>query len=157
MPLVDGDEPAAPVVALMASFHSAQRPAVRVKSIGTLAVLARSQRYMETGASATPPPAYVQVYTMLGDFFLDVAAHVPDAETLAAVLNAIVDTYANEQAPWDSVYRAGSFQTRLVALLPSLSAVARRVDRRADLPLYAAATESVQNMRAFLEYRQSVE
>ena len=94
---------------------------------------------------------------MLGDFFLDVAAHVPDAETLAAVLNAIVDTYANEQAPWDSVYRAGSFQTRLVALLPSLSAVARRVDRRADLPLYAAATESVQNMRAFLEYRQSVE
>lgn len=157
LPLVDGDEPAAPVVALMASFHSAQRPAVRVKSIGTLAVLARSQRYMETGASATPPPAYVQVYTMLGDFFLDVAAHVPDAETLAAVLNAIVDTYANEQAPWDSVYRAGSFQTRLVALLPSLSAVARRVDRRADLPLYAAATESVQNMRAFLEYRQSVE
>lgn len=155
LPLTQGDDTAPWVSALAAAYDSAQDASVRVKSIGTLACLARSQYYRVQGTAA-PPPAYGRVYAELASFWLQVAAHVPDAETLTAVLNAIVDTYANEMAPWDSVYAQAHLQSKLKALVPSLSAIAKRVDRHADAPLHAAAMESVQNLRAFLDYRASL-
>ena len=155
LPLTQDDDAAPWVSALAAAYDSAQDASVRVKSIGTLACLARSQYYRVHGASA-PPPVYERVYAELASFWLQVAAHVPDADTLTAVLNAIVDTYANEMAPWDGVYAQVHMQSKLKALVPSLSAIAKRVDRHADGPLYAAAMESVQNLRAFLDYRASL-
>ncbi|WFD18333.1 hypothetical protein MCAP1_000534 [Malassezia caprae] len=155
LPLTQDDDAAPWVSALAAAYDSAQDASVRVKSIGALACLARSQYYRVHG-SAAPPPAYGRVYAELASFWLQVAAHVPDADTLTAVLNAIVDTYANETAPWDSVYAQVHMQSKLKALVPSLSAIAKRVDRHVDAPLYAAAMESVQNLRAFLDYRASL-
>ncbi|WFD25238.1 hypothetical protein MNAN1_000205 [Malassezia nana] len=155
LPLTQGDDAAPWVSALAAAYDSAQQASVRVKSIGCLGCLARSQYYRVQNA-ATPPPAYKRVYAELASFWLQVAAQVPDADTLTAVLNAIVDTYANELAPWDFVYEQAHLQSKLKALVPSLSAIAKRVDRHADAPLYAAATESVQNLRAFLDYRASL-
>lgn len=156
LPLTQDDEPASYVSALAAAYESAQDASVRVKSIGTLACLARSQYYRVQHAAAAPPPAYERVYAELASFWLQVAAHVPDADTLTAVLNAVVDTYANENAPWDHVYTQVQMQSKLKALVPSLSAIAKRVDRSTDAPLYAAAMESVQNLRAFLDYRASL-
>lgn len=156
LPLTQGDAAAPPLVALMAAYDTAHAPAVRVQAIGTLAALARSQHYQRESDAAAPPASYHRVYLQLAQFWLQVAGHVPDAETLAAVLNAIVDTYANELAPWDSVYGEAHMQSKLVALLPSLAALAKKVDRRRDAPLYAAAMEGVQNLRAFLAYRESL-
>ena len=159
LPLTQGDEIATPVQALMAAYHSAHQPAVRVQCIGTLAVLARSQwyRYETKGMTTTrPPPAYHAVYVRLATFWLEILQQGPDAETLIAVLNAIVDTYANELAPWDSVYTEAHMQAALTQRLPSITAVAKQVNRRVDAPLYAALMDSVQNLRAFLAYRASL-
>ena len=158
LPLTQDDAPAPYVTALLAAYQSARMTDVRVKSLGTLAVLARSQAYRTQDAQ--PPVAYQQVYGTLGNLFVDaVAASSKDpqhVEVLVAAVNAVMDTYANELAPWDSVYGASGFQARLGALVNPIAGLVKRMDRRANPPLYAAAQESVQNLRAFLDYRDSV-
>lgn len=160
LPLVQDHATAPYITALMAAYQSARLSAVRIKSLGTLAVLARSQAYRQDGA-ASPPDAYLQVYAQLGGFFVDAAAtlahgDVAHVDILAAAINAVMDTYANELAPWDIVYRQGQLQEKLAQLVAPAAALVKRIDRRANVPLYAAAHESVQNLRAFLEYRASV-
>jgi len=98
----------------------------------------------------------MHVYTSVADFWADVAGHVPDPETLTALLHAIVDTYADERAPWDSVYRATHLHEKLCSLMPRFMAMAKRVDRRADPAMYRAVQESVETMDAFLAYRQNL-
>ncbi|WFD29669.1 hypothetical protein MSPP1_000679 [Malassezia sp. CBS 17886] len=176
LPLVDGhnSSPSPPVVALMAVFHAAQQASVQVKGVGALAVLARSKYYRVDPGAAQPPEAYARVYATLGDFLISAAAAVlaraptpGNAEVLSAVLNAVIDTYANELAPWDRVYAEGGFQQRLAALLPGASALVcgrggradaqvKRLDRTANPALYRATKESVRNLREFLEYRASL-
>ncbi|PKI83223.1 hypothetical protein MVES_002921 [Malassezia vespertilionis] len=156
----DGGAPTAPVQALIASYHATQLASVRVKSMGTLALLARSQVYLAT--SATVPPSTMRAYAILGEFFIHAVQNVPNpqhstaAETLVAALNAVIDTYANELAPWDVVYREQGMQEKLVAALPTMVSIAKHVDRRANPSLYGAVSESVDNLRGFLEYRASL-
>ena len=154
LPLVQDDAPAPPVMALTAAYLSAHDASVRVKVLGTLACLARSQYYSRESGSSTPPPAYAQVYLHLASFWTDVAGHIPDAETLAAFVHAIVDTYADEQAPWDAAYRASHLHERLCTLVPQYMGMAKRISRRADPMLHKAVHESVDTLRAFLSYRQ---
>lgn len=156
LPLVQDDAPAPPVTALTAAYLSAHDASVRVKVLGTLACLARSQFYCREPGSSTPPPAYAQVYLHLASFWADVAGHISDAETLAAFVHAIVDTYADEQAPWDAAYRDSHLHERLCTLVPQYMGVAKRVHRRTDPMLHKAVHESVDTLRAFLSYRQEL-
>lgn len=172
LPLVqpDSSEPTPVVTALMAAYYSAQDASVRVKVLGTMACLARSQHYKMTSSgssgsgrhgaaalgNAEVPSSYMHVYTSVADFWADVAGHVPDPETLTALLHAIVDTYADERAPWDSVYRATHLHEKLCSLMPRFMAMAKRVDRRVDPAMYRAVQESVETMDAFLAYRQNL-
>lgn len=156
LPLVQDDAPAPPVMAMMAAYHSAHDATMRVKVLGTLACLARSQHYCRESGASTPPAAYVQVYLHLASFWTDVAGHIPDAETLTAFVHAIVDTYADEQAPWDVAYRNSHLHERLCTLVPQYMGLAKRVNRRTDPMLHKAVHESVDTLRAFLSYRQEL-
>lgn len=158
--VVDGSGPAPVVSALVAVYHAAQLDSIRVKAINTLAVLARSQVYRIHGSDAPPAP-YTEVSVVIGDFLVDVCAHGgpnggTSADGMVAAVNAVVDLYSDERAPWDHVYRERSYQSRLASLVPRLGAQVKAIDRRDSGPLRAAASESVSNLRAFLEYRQSV-
>ncbi|WFC94130.1 hypothetical protein MBRA1_000762 [Malassezia brasiliensis] len=158
LPLVQDEAPAPYVTALQAAYQSARMTDVRVKSLGTLAVLARSQAYRVHAPE--PPAAYLHVYGLLGELFVDaVRAACQDAqqaELLVASINAVMDTYANELAPWDPVYRTHNLQAQLTALVGPAARVLKQMDRRANVPLYMATQESLENLRAFLEYRESV-
>lgn len=164
LPLTDAAGAPAPVVgALSGAYHSARQDSVRVKAIGTLALLARSQCYLADGAATgtnAAPPAYMDVYATVGDLFLHILEHVAatggtSVEAAVAAANALIDVYANEAAPWDPVYRERGYQGRLAAVQPRIVAMAKRVDK-GHAALRVAASEAASNLRAFLEYRASV-
>lgn len=157
---VNGSEPAPVVSALIAVYHAAQRDSMRVKAIGTLGVLARSQVYILEGASKQTP-AFSAVDALIGDFLVDVCSHAgPDrgtsAEAMVAAVNTVVDLYSDERSPWDHIYRERSYQSRLSSTIPRLNAQVKTIDRRTNAPLRAAATECVSTLREFLAYRQTV-
>ena len=123
-----------PVSALMAAYYSATHDSVRTKAIGTLAVLARTRMYLADGRN-DPPPEYLSTWATIGNFLVDIVEHArgssaPTHEALVAAINAIIDTYADENAPWDRVYSEQGFQQRLAAALPHVVSVVspRRID-----------------------------
>lgn len=155
LPLLHETEPIAPVSALPAAYDSALDASVRVKVLGTMACLARSQYFIAEHVQSVPTP-YMQVYAHIASFWADAAGHVPDAETLAALIHAVVDTYADERAPWDPAYNETHLHERLCTHLPQYMAMAKKVDRRADPALYRAVQDSIDTLRAFVQYRQDL-
>ncbi|WFD42112.1 hypothetical protein MPSI1_000750 [Malassezia psittaci] len=158
LPLFSEGMPASYVTALQAAYQSARIVDVRVKCVGTLAVLARSQA--ECTDSNTLSAAYQEMYLSLGNLLMDVteaSSQDPNqAELLVVAINGVIDTYANELAPWNFVYEVGNFQTRLNGLITPISRVIKRMNKSTDESLYTAAKEALDNLKGFLEYRSSL-
>ncbi|WFC98028.1 hypothetical protein MYAM1_000749 [Malassezia yamatoensis] len=158
LPLISEGQPAPYVTALQAAYQSARIVDVRVKCVGTLAVLARSQ--VECADSNPVATAYQAMYLSLGSLLVDVietSSHDPDqAELLVVAINGVIDTYANELAPWNFVYEDGNFQTRLSGLITPITRVIKRMDKSNDVSLYTAAKEALDNLKGFLEYRTHI-
>ena len=77
-------------------------------------------------------------------------------EMTVALLNAIIDTYADETRQYDSVFVSEGFLEVLTGLVSKVRAEVRKIDRRKDLRLRAIGEEVYENLTAFIKYRRAL-
>ncbi|KAL7420131.1 hypothetical protein Q5752_005097 [Cryptotrichosporon argae] len=81
------------------------------------------------------------------------AAPVSD---VVAVLNAVIDIYADEAREYDVVFVQGGYLDQLAGVVAKVRAEVRKIDRRRDAELRARAEEAYENLVAFIKYRRSL-
>ena len=83
-------------------------------------------------------------------------AAADDAEVLTTLLNAIIDTYADETREYDIVFEQGGYAGHLEAAVKPSKAVVRRVDRKGHREVRGKGEEAVENLAAFVQYRKAL-
>lgn len=134
------------ISALTSGYSTAQTDSMRVKCILTLSTLARSTLVHPT------------LNAHIGQFLISILeSETTTPESMVATINGIIDTYADENAHYDQVaFREGRFLERLKAVGWKCKGLVKRVDRRKQMSLRAAAEEAVENLDGFVEYRSSL-
>lgn len=81
----------------------------------------------------------------------------PNAEMTVALLNAVIDIYADEGREYDApVFVAGDMVGALTNIVARVRSEARKVDRRKNPILRGRAEEAYENLVAFIKYRRSL-
>lgn len=79
-----------------------------------------------------------------------------DTEMTVALINAIIDIFADEGREYDAVFTEGGYTAALASIVGRFRSDARKVDRRKMPELRAAAEEAYGNLVAFIKYRRSL-
>lgn len=80
-----------------------------------------------------------------------------DDETLIAVIDAVIDIYADEEREYDGpVFVQGGFLAALTGAMGRVKAQMRGIDRRKDQVLRGRGEEAAENLAAFIKYRRSL-
>ncbi|KAN0059740.1 hypothetical protein ACQY0O_008313 [Thecaphora frezii] len=154
LPSSAGAHEAELISALIASYHTATSDSMKVKSISLLSTIARA------------PQVTLELNERIATFLLAILEEIPDrpspsagagkAESVVAAINGLIDTFADENAHYDVVFRKGDMLKRSRATVFKCRAVVKSIDRRKYLSLRAIAEEAAENWMAFVEYRQSL-
>ncbi|PWZ03828.1 hypothetical protein BCV70DRAFT_198017 [Testicularia cyperi] len=144
------------IQALMAGYSTASTDGMRVKCLGLLSVIGRC------------PDVHPELNRAIGSFLIErleaipegsgpVAARGPTSpETLVAVVNGLIDMYADETSSYDSAFRTNDFLGRMRLTLFRCKTLAKQIDRRKQISLRASAEEAIENLQGFIQYRQSL-
>jgi len=81
---------------------------------------------------------------------------VNNTELLVAILNGIIDIYADETRSYDTVFVSEGYLDVLAKSVGRVRAEVRKIDRRKNLQLRAVAEEVYENLTAFIKYRRSL-
>jgi hypothetical protein len=84
------------------------------------------------------------------------AAGAIDTADLIAVLNAIIDIYADETRIYDAVFVQNDFLQSLTACVGTVRAKVKSVDKRKERDLRVRGDEVCENLVAFIKYRRSL-
>ncbi|CAO1620859.1 unnamed protein product [Parajaminaea phylloscopi] len=128
----------------------------------TASLVVSSLAYLARSAPASPTAASLEERNRFAsDLWLTLLSSAPtvSAAVVTSTLNSLVDTYADETAPWDqTVFQAGNILARLGqgAVVAKVRARARTVDKRRQADVREALDEAVENLVAFIEYRNSL-
>lgn len=79
-----------------------------------------------------------------------------NTELLVAILNGIIDIYADETRSYDTVFVSEGYLDVLAKSVGRVRAEVRKIDRRKNLQLRAVAEEVYENLTAFIKYRRSL-
>jgi hypothetical protein len=129
---------------LMQVIPAQSSDAIRARTVDTLASL---------GAR---PGVSVDENAKIGRWVMAAFAS-SSTEYAVALVNAVIDMYADETRDYDRpVFVAGNFATQLATLVARLRTEVRKVDRRKNFELRARAEEAYENLVAFIKYRRSL-
>ncbi|TXT07458.1 hypothetical protein VHUM_03178 [Vanrija humicola] len=129
---------------LMDVLPALRSDAARTRALDTLAAL------------ASRPGVSVDENRAIGQWVLNLLPSAND-EILVAVLNAVIDIYADEGRDYDRpVFVAGGFLDALASSVARVRADVRKIDRRKQPELRARAEEAYENLTAFVKYRRSL-
>ncbi|WWD16378.1 hypothetical protein CI109_100804 [Kwoniella shandongensis] len=79
------------------------------------------------------------------------------SETLIAVLNAVIDMYADETRDYDQeVFVKGAFLEGLSGIVAKVKGEVKKIDRRNDRQARVRGEEAYENLVAFIKYRRSL-
>lgn len=93
---------------------------------------------------------------MIGSFLVAQVETLVDIDTLAETLNALFDMYSDAEFDYDTpVYRSLGFNARLKALQGSVQSRVKALDKRTQGPTRARGEEALQNLKAFVSYKES--
>lgn len=121
---------------------------LQVKCIGVLECLAQHRA-----------PASIGANKAVAEFLLALLPPEGAAvEPAVQAASALVDIFADEDAPYDVNFREGRWRERLGAAVVPLKKMVRGVDRRAEggRELRARGDEVVENLAAFVKYRRNL-
>ncbi|WWC96818.1 hypothetical protein V866_003693 [Kwoniella sp. B9012] len=96
---------------------------------------------------------------VIGTWLIQVLTTSPSlsAEVLIAILNAIIDIYADETRSYDSpVFVQGGFLTQLSGTVAKVRSEVKKIDKRKDRQLRTQGEEVYENLTAFIKYRRSL-
>jgi hypothetical protein len=79
-----------------------------------------------------------------------------NVEISVALLNAIIDVYADETRSYDTVFVSEGYLDVLASNVGRIRGEVRKIDRRKDLRLRAVAEEVYENLTAFIKYRRAL-
>jgi hypothetical protein len=85
-----------------------------------------------------------------------VQATSDQTETLIALINAIIDIYADETRAYDQVFEQERCTAKLADMVPGTRACVRKVDRKLHRELRGKGEEAVGNLAAFVQYRKAL-
>lgn len=126
-------------------------------ALPALSVEAGTRAIDTLAALASRPGVSVDENRAVGTWLLDLLASPPSTEAEVAVLNAIIDIYADEGRDYDRpVFVDGGFVPKLAASVARVRNDVRRIDRRKNLELRARGEEAYENLTAFIKYRRSL-
>lgn len=129
---------------LMDVLPALRSDAARTRTLDTLAAL------------AARPGVSVDENRAIGQWILNLLPSAND-EILVAVLNAVIDIYADEGRDYDRpVFIAGNFLNALASSVARVRTDVRKIDRRKQPELRARAEEAYENLTAFVKYRRSL-
>ncbi|KAL1411919.1 hypothetical protein Q8F55_002905 [Vanrija albida] len=129
---------------LMDVLPALRSDAARTRTLDTLAAL------------ASRPGVTVDENRAIGQWVLGLLPSASD-EILVAVLNAIIDIYADEGRDYDRpVFVAGGFLDVLASSVARVRSDVRKIDRRKQPELRSRAEEAYENLTAFVKYRRSL-
>ncbi|SPC65803.1 uncharacterized protein UHOD_04859 [Ustilago sp. UG-2017b] len=143
------------ITALTTGYWSASTDGMRVKCILLLSTIARS------------PLVHPTLNAHIGSFLVSILESIAESpsesasgtnvESMVAALNGIIDTYADEKSHYDALaFREARLLSSIRPTLFRCKALARSVDRRRHVSLREAAEEAVENLHAFVAYRQAL-
>ena len=93
---------------------------------------------------------------MIGSFLIAQVETLLDIDTLTETLNALFDMYSDAAFDYDSpVYQSHGFNARLKSLQGSVHARVKALDKRTQGPTRARGEEALQNLKAFITYKES--
>ncbi|KAJ1044326.1 hypothetical protein NDA10_004747 [Ustilago hordei] len=143
------------ITALITGYSSASTDGMRVKCILLLSTIARS------------PLVHPTLNAHIGTFLVSILESIAEspsesasgtnAESMIAAVNGIIDTYADEKSHYDALaFREAQLLSSIRPTLFRCKTLARSVDRRRHVSLREAAEEAVENLHAFIAYRQAL-
>ncbi|KAJ1018498.1 hypothetical protein NDA18_006649 [Ustilago nuda] len=143
------------ITALITGYSSASTDGMRVKCILLLSTIARS------------PLVHATLNAHIGTFLVSIlesiaespseSANGTNAESMIAAVHGIIDTYADEKSHYDALaFRETRLLSSIRRTLFRCKTLARSVDRRRHVSLREAAEEAVENLHAFIAYRQAL-
>lgn len=135
----------ATVQMLMDVLPALSSDAARARTLDTLAGV------------ASRPGVTVADNAAIGAFLMTALASNPSTEITVALLNAIIDVYADETREYDApVFVAGDYTSKLAATVARVRNATRSVDKRKQPELRSHAEEAYENLTAFIKYRRSL-
>lgn len=125
----------------------------------TACLIVSSLAYLARSASAGAVLEERNLFAV--DLWLTLLSSAPtvSAPVVISTLNSLVDTYADETALWDQmVFRASDVLGRLNSgsVVAKVKERAKTVDKRRQTDVREALDEAIENLIAFMEYRQSL-
>ncbi|KAJ7292710.1 armadillo-type protein [Mycena rebaudengoi] len=123
---------------------------LRVKCIGTLECLAHNRNFVDANQTIS---SYLLSLLPTGN-----APSPVGTESMISALSALIDIYADEEAPYDVNFRTGNFAPRLSAAVDGVKKAVKAIDRRKEggREMRRRGEEMRDNLIAFLEYRRGL-
>lgn len=124
---------------------STESESVRVRVAGTLAFVGRR------------PNIPVEENARIGAHLFSLLPSANAPELLVQAVDSLIDVYADEEREYDApVFRAGGFLAKLQELQPAIRAAVRKIDRKRFGELRKRADGALENLAAFIKYRQQL-
>lgn len=131
---------------LMQVLPALSSDAARARTVDTLASL------------GSRPGVSVEENAKIGNWAISALSNpATSTEMAVALINAVIDMYADEGREYDRpVYVAGNFTQQLAGIVSRVRSEVRKVDRRKNFELRVRADEAYENLVAFIKYRRSL-
>jgi hypothetical protein len=115
-------------------------------------------RAVDTLASlAARPGVPVEENAAVAQWLVAALTSQPSAEMMVALLNAVIDIYADEGREYDQpVFVANNMVGALTNTVARVRGESRKIDRRKNPVLRARFEEAYENLVAFIKYRRSL-
>lgn len=127
------------------------------KAIPILSVESAARAVDTLASLAARPNVPTDENRAVAQWLITALTSQPNTEMMVALLNAVIDIYADEGREYDApVFVAGDMVGALANIVARVRAEARKVDRRKNLVLRARAEEAYENLVAFIKYRRSL-
>ncbi|WWC60440.1 uncharacterized protein I303_103012 [Kwoniella dejecticola CBS 10117] len=110
-------------------------------------------------ALASRPNVSVEQNQVIGTWLIQLltSSSSPTPEILIAVINAIIDIYADETRAYDQpVFVAGNFLSGLSGTVAKVKGEVKKIDKRKNRQLRTQGEEAYENLVAFIKYRRSL-
>ncbi|BEJ10886.1 hypothetical protein CspHIS471_0103080 [Cutaneotrichosporon sp. HIS471] len=127
------------------------------KAIPVLRIEAAARAVDTLASLAARPSVPIEENAAVAQWLVAALTSHPNAEMMVALLNAVIDIYADEGREYDQpVFVANNMVGALTNIVARVRSESRKIDRRKTPLLRARAEEAYENLVAFIKYRRSL-
>ncbi|WVQ78675.1 hypothetical protein IAT38_000762 [Cryptococcus sp. DSM 104549] len=105
---------------------------------------------------ASRPAVTIDENRAISQWVMQRLGEQPSAEMMVALLNAVIDIYADETRSYDVVFVEGGYLQALSGVVAKVRADVKKIDKRNDRQLRVRGEEVYENLVAFIKYRRSL-